>query len=116
LDNFYRLKDLYQQMGAVRFLLFFGGLTLIIAAYAAVMAWLSGKNGWPTDYGFSCRGRGCLWVQLYHSPMLLRTGRLYELLLFAWLWLIPGATSIAISVILSKRWLLKRKNSIRAIE
>lgn len=69
-----------------------GGLlfvNLFILLPAFVADWLSTETGWPTAYGSDCTRRGCVLVNLYHSPKLLDGGSAHELGLFALLWSWP---------------------------
>lgn len=71
-----------------------GGLlfvNLFILLPAFVVGWLSTETGWPTAYGSDCTRRGCVLVNLYHSPKLLDGGSAHELGLFALLWAWTGA-------------------------
>ncbi|WP_461158996.1 hypothetical protein [Sphingobium sp. TomMM35A] len=112
---FSQMRDLWQTMGALRFILFFGGLTIIIVGFGTVGWWLAAKIEWPDAYGFHCRGKGCLWIELGHSYKLLYTAKFYELLLFAWLWFIPASTVSTISFILTRRWIRRRRDRIRPL-
>ncbi len=76
-------------------------------AYIAVGAWLSIALGWPERYGSHCRGRYCLFQELWHTPALLRGGTLLEYLLFAWLWLLPVGM---IGLILFGLWDTRRRS------
>jgi hypothetical protein len=108
-------KGLYHTMGPLRFFIFLGTLTIAIVGYGTIGWWLSKNIGWPDSYGFHCQGRGCLWIELYHSPQLLKAGRRDELILFAWMWLIPAVTAVTLAAIISKRWLRRRKDRIRPL-
>src|SRR6478735_2542360 len=110
------LRDYYRIMGPLRFTIFFGGLTAILIGFASIGFWLASKTGWPEAYGFRCHGRGCLPIELYHSPALLQHGGLYALLLFAWMWLLPFAFGSAVGVIVLRRWLKRRRNRIRPLD
>lgn len=114
--HFSDVKALYQMMGPVRFFIFAGGLTAIIFAMAGVHWWLSEQVGWPGAYGFECRGKGCLWREMWHSGRLLRRGSFYELLLFAWLWLIPFTVFMTVAIVSIRRWLENRRNRIRPMK
>ncbi|WP_448663130.1 hypothetical protein ACG3SL_00165 [Sphingomonas sp. CJ20] len=86
----------------MRFFQMFGWkptLALIVATvvYIFVGAWLSHQLNWPDQYGLHCRGRGCLFTELYHSPALLRGGRWQEYLLFGWFWFLPVIAIAALS-------------------
>ena len=109
------LIELYRTMGALRFFIFFGMLTAVLVAYGTVGWLLSDKIGWPDDYGFYCKGRSCLWIELYHSNLLLRKGHLYELLLFLWMWIIPMGMIVPAAFIVLKRWVKNRRNRIRPL-
>ena len=102
-------------MGATRFIIFFGGLTVIIVGFGTIGWWTADKIGWPDSYGFHCRGKGCLLIQLGHSYKLLRAATFYEVLLFAWLWLIPASTVLPIIFILTRRWIRRRRDRIRPL-
>ena len=112
---FSQMRDLWQTMGGLRFILFFGGLTVVIVGFGTTGWWLADKIEWPDAYGFHCRGKGCLWIELGHSYKLLDTATFYELLLFAWLWFIPASTVLTISFILTRRWMRRRRNRIRPL-
>jgi hypothetical protein len=100
-------------MGAPRFILLFGGLTVFIVGFGTIGWWIADIIGWPDAYGFHCRGKGCLWIELGHSYKLLRAATLYELLLFAWLWFFPASTVTTIIFILTRRWIRRRRDRIR---
>lgn len=116
LAKFSEIRDLYRAMGPVRFTILIGGLTALSIGAVAIHGWLCKKTGWPEAYGFHCRGRGCLWVEMAHSHLLWRTATLYEILLFAWLWLLPGGAILTITIILMARWLKRRRNRIRPLD
>ena len=115
MSSFSEMKGLWQTMGAARFMLFFGGMTIFIIGFVAIHWWLAGKIGWPDAYDFHCRGKGCWLVELGHSYKLLDKATYYELLMFAWLWLMPASTAITIVVILTRRWMQRRHNRIRPL-
>jgi hypothetical protein len=114
-NSFSELKGLWKTMGAVRFMLFVGGMTTLSFGLAAIHWWLARKIGWPGNYGFHCHGKGCLLVELGYSYKLFDKATYYELLMFAWLWLMPASTAMAIGVILTRRWVQRRKNRIRPL-
>ena len=101
-------------LGSVRFWLLMVGTVLFILLLAAGDIWLSDKIGWPERYGFGCRGRGCFFEDLAHSPQLLRGGSMYELALFALLWLLPAIIVGVLIYALFKR--LNRRDHIRPME
>lgn len=101
-------------LGSVRFWLLTLGTVLFILLLAAGNIWLSGKIGWPEAYGFDCHGRGCFFQDLAHSPQLLRGGSMYELGLFALLWLLPAFIVGVLIYALLKH--LSRRNHIRPID
>lgn len=103
-------------MGVLRFTIFFGGLFAIIVGIALLHEWLAGQIAWPNAYGFRCSGRGCWWVELYHSPELLRGGTIYEFELFALLWSIPAAFGIPATFIVIRRWWKRHRNRIRPMD
>jgi hypothetical protein len=75
-----------------------GPAWFVVIAFAAVawfigFFWLMGKLGWPESYGFTCRGKGCLLDDMWHSPALLRHHIPYELGLFMCIWM-PAAAII----------------------
>ena len=104
------LKESYRQLGLVRFCLFFGGLLAFLLGWAAAHFWLADKIGWPEAYGFQCRGRGCMWVEIWHSPALLKGGDAYELGMFALIWWLPALVVGCLIYALLKR--LRRRNPI----
>jgi hypothetical protein len=114
-STFSEMKGLWQTMGTIRFMLFFGGVAGLIIGYVAIQEWIAGKVGWPDAYDFHCRGKECSVVELYNSYKLLENVTYYELLLFAWLWLIPASSAMAIIVVLTRRWIQRRKNRIRPL-
>jgi len=75
----------YRKLGRVKF----WSLMVAIFAYAAIDLWLDDEVGWPDNFGFHCLGRGCLFVEAWHSPALLHHPTPYELALFVWIWLLP---------------------------
>lgn len=88
----------------------------ICTGIVAVHMWLAEQVGWPDAYGFHCHGRGCFWIEMAHSYKLLKTAQIYELLLFAWLWLIPATTLSMIGFVLTRRWLIRYRNRIRPMD
>jgi len=110
------LRDYYRLVGPLRFTIFLSGLIAIIVGYAAIGTWLMDKTGWPDAYGSVCHGRKCWLNYLYHSPKLLNTAHIFELLLFAWMWILPGATGAMIGIVLLRRWLKRRQQRIRPLD
>lgn len=110
------MRELWRTLGAARFLLFFGCISVLTVACGTASWWIGKQIGWPEAYGFQCRGKRCLWVYLWHSHKLLSDGSFYELLYFAWLWFIPAATIIAIAVILIRRRIKRRATRIRPLD
>ena len=116
MDWLRELRDYYRHMGPLRFTIFFGGLTALLVGFAAVGMWLEDQTGWPEAYGFYCHGRGCWPENLYHSPSLLDTAGPYELMLFGWIWLVPGVAAATVTITLLRRWLKRRRNRIRPMD
>lgn len=98
------LKSYSKNLGSFRAWALGVGTVLFILLAAAADMWLSNKIGWPESYGFNCRGRGCWIDNLSHSPELLRGGSVYELSLFAVLWLLPAVIIGGIIFALVRRW------------
>jgi hypothetical protein len=65
-------------------------ILLGVFAWVGVGVWLQIRIGWPDRYGFHCHGRGCLFVDLWHSPALLRGHSIGECAVFLWLWSMPA--------------------------
>ena len=103
----------YRTMGPARFFCFMAIIIAIGVGTVGVYEWLSIKLGWPDRYGLYCDGRECLWVELFHSGRLLYNGRWDELLLFVWLWSIPGIFIVAAAIVLMKRRTTHRRNRIK---
>lgn len=101
-------------LGSVRFWLLIFGTVLFILLLAAGYVWLSSKIGWPEAYGFDCHGRGCFFQDLAHSSKLIRGGSIYELGLFALLWLLPACVVAVLAYALFKR--LSRRNHVRPMD
>ncbi len=61
-------------------------------AWIAVDIWLSSAIDWPNGYGFHCRGQACLYVELWHSPVLIGPRHRHPLALFqfVWMWAAPA--------------------------
>ncbi len=110
------LRDLYRAMGLVRFTIFFGGVTAIIIAFSAGGTWLMDQVGWPADYGFQCRGKGCWLKYLFYSHKLLNKPDFFGLLLFAWLWLLPLAGALMLGIAVVRKWARRRKTRIRPMD
>jgi hypothetical protein len=68
---------------------FWAGMVVGIT-WIAVFVWLSIDLGWPDNYGFHCHGKGCLFVEIWHSPTLLKHNRLKEFALFMCVWTLPA--------------------------
>jgi hypothetical protein len=115
MGSFAELRDAYRVMGSLRFTIFLGSLAAAIGAFAASGMWLMDKTGWPETYGSHCHGRGCWLNYFYHSPKLLIEARTAELLLFGWIWFFPAVTSLITGVVLTRRWLKRRKDRIRPL-
>lgn len=90
MGTFSDLKKSYVAVGPTRFWLMAAGTLALIATLSGLDIWLSQKTGWPEAYGFQCHGRGCTLTYLIHSPQLIHGGSIYELCLFALLWLLPA--------------------------
>ena len=116
MDWFREMRAYYHVMGPARFALFFGGLTVVILAFGTMGCRLGERAGWPEEYDFRCRGRGCYLTYLAESHRLLKHGGMYELGLFAWLWLIPFSTGAMIAVVLVRRFIRRRRNRIRPLD
>lgn len=101
-------------LGSLRFWLLVAGTVLFILLLAAGNIWLSDKIGWPEAYGFDCRGRGCFFQDLTHSPKLLRVGSGYELGLFALLWSLPAFIAGVLIYALFKR--LSRRKHVQPMD
>ena len=80
------LRETWRQMHTIQFWV----VVLAVCAWIALGAWLHMLIHWPESYGFHCHGRGCLMVELWHSPALLRTHSLAECGMFLWLWSMPA--------------------------
>jgi len=78
--------DAFRKLGWRKSILLVSGLLCWVGAYA----FLAESLDWPDAYGFYCRGRGCFFDDLWHSPALLHDGRAAALALFAWLWSMPA--------------------------
>ncbi len=111
LGNF-RTVQLYRGIGPLRFWTLLIGMLAFFGAWAGIGIWLEERVGWPDAYGFHCGGRGCLFVDLWHSPSLLG-GNLDELELFAWIWFLPALLigSLA-SALIYARVKKRRRNPI----
>lgn len=88
---------------------------VFILLWAGCEIWLSNKLGWPEAYGFSCHGRGCFFEDLSHSPRLLRGGSVYEVELFAMIWLLP-AFLVGTLVYAFIKWLFRPQSYIRPMD
>lgn len=106
-------------LGRTRYWSLVVGTIIFCVGFGTLMWWLSEKTGWPDDYGFHCRGRGCELLYLMHSPELLARGGTYEIALFAALWFLPailfGFLSWAFGLRLIK-WIKQRRNRIRSMD
>ncbi|MCJ8156107.1 hypothetical protein [Sphingomonas sp. LaA6.9] len=100
-------------LGAMRLWALGVGTVLFILLLAAADIWLSNKIGWPEAYGFDCRGRGCYFQDLAHSPKLLHGGSVYELGLFCLLWLLPACVVVGVIFALFRR---RRRNAIEPMD
>jgi hypothetical protein len=112
LQTFRDLAALFRQMGALRFILLFGGLCAIILAYGYVYAWLGDTIGWREDYGFTCR-RKCMVQDMWHSRKLLEGGTGAELSLFALIWFIPATGAVIGLYVTARRAIARRRARIR---
>ena len=95
-------------LGTGKFWLLMGGTIMFVLLLAGGQIWLSDKIEWPNAYGFDCQGRGCFFEDLAHSPELLRGGSIYELALFALLWLLPVILISVLVYALFKRFTHRR--------
>lgn len=109
-------RGFYHAVGAVRYWTIMVGTVVFCIGFGTLVWWLSEKTGWPDAYGFHCRGKGCLFIELWNSPLLLQNPNGYALALFATLWFIPATTGIAVTIILARRALIRRRNRIRPME
>ncbi len=109
-------RGLYHTLGPARYWTIMVGTVVFCIGFGTLVWWLSEKIGWPDAYGFQCRGKGCLFLELWHSPSLLQNPNGYALALFAALWFIPATTGIAVTIILARRALIRRRNRIRPME
>lgn len=112
---FRQIHDLWTQMGAARFVLFFGLLSSATVAYVMFGMWASDRIGWPEAYGFRCQGRGCVFIQMAQSYKLLQSPTLDELIVFAWLWAIIGPAIIAAVIIVIRRKWKRHSQRIRPL-
>lgn len=111
-QSFRDLAALFRQLGAMRFIVIFGGLCAIILAYGYLYARLGQSIGWREDYGFTCR-RKCLVADMWHSRKLLEGGTGAELTLFAMIWFIPAASGLIGFYLTAKRAMARRRDRIR---
>lgn len=65
-------RRLYHALGPARYWTIMVGTVVFCIGFGTLVWWLSDKIGWPDAYGFQCRGKGCLFVELWHSPSLLQ--------------------------------------------
>ncbi|MBO9582269.1 MAG: hypothetical protein J7498_15385 [Sphingobium sp.] len=111
LGNF-KTVQLYRGVGPVRFWGMMISLIVFFGAWAGIGVWLESRVGWPEAYGFQCGGRGCIFADIWHSPLLLG-GNLDELELFVWIWFLPtlfiGAIGWAVAYARMKE---RRRNTI----
>ncbi len=97
------MREAYRQVGPRRFWTIFIVMAASIGGWAALGVWLQSEIGWPERYGFSCNGRGCLFVDIWHSLVLLQAPGGYQLGLFAWIWSMPAFFVACIVYALVKR-------------
>jgi hypothetical protein len=84
----------YRKIGSKKFWAIF----LPVLAWIAVGIWLELRLHFPEDYGFTCTGKGCLYVEVWHSAVLLHQHpNLFEIVLFVWLWSWPVALVSALA-------------------
>lgn len=93
------LKEYYQALGPLRFWSVIGALV----AWIGSGIWLQEAIGWPEAYGFQCRGRGCLFADIWHSPALLHHGGLLQWLLFAHFMTLPAIILITLGIVVRRR-------------
>ncbi len=110
------LRTSYQALGPLRFWLLLGGTILACVGFGIAHWWLAERIGWPDAYGFHCRGRGCLWREWFHSPLLLKSPNPYGLLLFALLWSVPAIVASTAVFVWLKRWLHRHRTRIRSLD
>lgn len=99
------LRESHRQLGPRRFWTMMLALISLIFGWAALGIWLKTETGWPERYGFHCHGRGCLFVDMWHSPALLSHLDVYQIGLFLWIWSIP------LFAIISFLWVRWRKQT-----
>ncbi len=86
-ENFQQLARSEHQLGPVKF----WGLMAFTVGFIGLFAWLATRLDYPNAYDHRCSGRGCLFQDIYYSPLLLRTHRWDELALFICLALLPAS-------------------------
>ncbi|MCA1653238.1 MAG: hypothetical protein ABR588_03975 [Sphingomicrobium sp.] len=108
-DSYRQLADSERKLGPVKFTALMAG-TL---AFIGVFVWLPVRLDYPDSYGHPCHGRGCLFHDIYCSPVLLHAHRWDEISLFVLLWILP-ATLVAVGFIVLARKLRGTKLSFYA--
>ena len=68
----------------------FWGILVVLLAWIALGLWLESRIDWPERYGFHTHGKGGYFIELWHSPTLLRHGDAREYEVFVWLWSMPA--------------------------
>ena len=101
------LREYYRTLGPLRFWAIMG----LLFGWIGVGVWLQQAVNWPEAYGFHCRGKGCLFVSVWHSPALVEHGGLLQWMLFIHLWTIP-AVLVACLIIALRRKLKQRRPRI----
>jgi hypothetical protein len=80
------LKESYRKLGAFNF----WATMICLFGWTSIGISLQRINNYPDAYGFQCSGRGCLYREIWNSPVLLRDPDAFEIGLFAWLWSMPA--------------------------
>lgn len=98
------LRESYRTLGPLRFWTIMG----VLMAWLGGGVWLQVAVGWPEAYGFHCRGKGCLFTDIWHSPVLLHHGGLLEWLLFAHFMTLPGIFLVALVIVVRRKFRQRR--------
>lgn len=112
-SGFATIAALWRELGPLRFFLLTGMVCALVAGFIIAYIALARPIGWPEAYGVTCRGRGCLFDELWHSPRLLHGGSGGELAMFAFLWFMPATAAITLAWAAIRRWARQRRNRIR---
>ncbi|OYW16061.1 MAG: hypothetical protein B7Z39_02595 [Novosphingobium sp. 12-64-8] len=99
------LIEEYRALGALRF----WALMAALLAWVGGGMWLQYVIGWPDDFGFHCRGKGCLLSDLWHSPALVERGGVLNWALFIYFWTVPAVMAGSLAIVLWRR--IKRSRS-----